>query len=77
MELRSRVRTIKKPTENRARTRNLVIRLSDREREMLDIVAEREQMNASEVIRLLVRIAFERGGETKREGRARRSRRLP
>jgi hypothetical protein len=42
--------------ENRTRTRNLVIRMSDEERAMLDVLAERlGQPSASEVFRFLVR----------------------
>lgn len=37
-----------------------MVRLSEREREMLDAVAVREQMNASEVVRWLVRREYER-----------------
>ena len=43
----------------RTRQRNLVIRLNDLEREMLDRVAEREGMSASETVRYLVRRADE------------------
>ncbi len=43
-------------TENRTRTRNLVIRMSDEERAMLDDLAKRlGQPSASEVFRFLVR----------------------
>jgi hypothetical protein len=51
--------------ENRTRTRNMVIRLSDRERDMLDAVATHEEMSASEVIRWLVRREHERLTPTK------------
>lgn len=49
----------------RTRTKNLMVRLSDREREMLDAVATREQMSASEVVRWLVRREFERDQRSK------------
>lgn len=45
--------------EQRTRTENLVVRLSERERAMLDAVAEHEQMSASETFRWLVRRAYE------------------
>lgn len=61
MELRRRAATL---PENRTRTRNLVVRLSDRERAMLDAVAEHEQMSASETFRWLVRRAYEQQGAT-------------
>jgi hypothetical protein len=55
MELRNLGGRPAKP-ENRTRTRNLVIRLSDEERRMLDDLAERLDLpNASEVFRHLVR----------------------
>ena len=42
--------------ENRTRTRNLVIRMSDAERAMLDVIAKRLDLpSASEVFRFLVR----------------------
>jgi hypothetical protein len=46
--------------ENRTRTRNMVIRLSDKEREMLEDVAVHEELSASETIRWLVRREHER-----------------
>lgn len=42
-----------------------MVRLSDREREMLDSVASREQMSVSEVVRWLVRREYERDQDTK------------
>lgn len=48
-----------KSAVTRTRNLNLVIRLNDREREMLHAVAAREQMSASETIRWLVRRAYE------------------
>ena len=45
----------------RTRQRNLVIRLNDRERDMLDVVATREAMSASETVRWLVRREYDRG----------------
>lgn len=45
---------------DRTRTRNLAIRLNERERGMLTAVADREQMTASEVVRWLVRREYER-----------------
>jgi hypothetical protein len=52
-------RRSRKAVENRSRTLNFVIRLNDREREMLDVVADREQLSASETVRWLIRRAFE------------------
>jgi len=45
--------------EQRTRTENLVVRLSERERAMLDAVAAYEQLTASEAFRWLVRRAYE------------------
>jgi len=45
--------------ESRVRTLNLMIRLSERERAMLNAVAEHEQLNASETVRMLVRRAHD------------------
>jgi hypothetical protein len=41
--------------ETRKRTRNLVIRFNDAEREMLDRVAAGKSMSVSELVRYLVR----------------------
>jgi hypothetical protein len=49
------------PAVRRTRTRNLVIRVNDREREMLAAVSEREQMSVSEAVRWLIRREYERG----------------
>ena len=55
MELRKKLGRPAKP-ENRTRTRNLVIRMSDEERAMLDALAKHlGQPSASEVFRFLVR----------------------
>lgn len=48
------------PKVRRARTRNLMIRLSDREHEMLADLANREEMTISETVRWLVRREHER-----------------
>lgn len=67
MELRNRGGRPAKP-ENRTRTRNLVVRMSDEERAMLDVIAERLDLpNASEVFRFLVR--REHAKTTKPKGR--------
>jgi hypothetical protein len=68
MELRKT--TVGRPAkpENRTRKRNLVIRMSDEERAMLDDLAERlGQPSASEVFRFLVR--REHAKTTKPKGR--------
>lgn len=49
------------PKVRRARSRNLMIRLSDREHEMLTSLANREEMTISETVRWLVRREHERG----------------
>ncbi len=49
------------PKVRRARSRNLMIRLSDREHEMLTNLANREQMTISETVRWLVRREHEHG----------------
>ena len=52
---RPRVAGATAKTENRTRTRNLVIRLSDLEREAIDSVADHFGMNATQTIRFLIR----------------------
>ena len=54
--------------ENRTRTRNLVIRMSDKERETLDVIAaDLGLVNASEAFRFLVHREADR---IRREGRS-------
>ena len=65
MELRKQTGRPAK-AENRTRTRNLVIRMSDEERAMLDVIAKRlGQPNASEVFRFLVRREHAKQGKKK------------
>ena len=64
MESRSRKKTTANgPEERRTRTRNLVIRFNDGEREMLDVVAVRMHLNVSETVRHHVRREFEKGAQ--------------
>jgi hypothetical protein len=46
--------------QSAGRRRSFIIRLSDHEREMLQVVAAHEQLTASETVRLLVRLALEK-----------------
>lgn len=56
--------------ENRTRTRNLVIRMSDAEREGLDVIAEFLGVpSASEAFRVLVRGALEAAKKKRGKGR--------
>jgi hypothetical protein len=68
MSLRSGIRPTKRVAEKRARTRsvNLIVRLSEHERDMLDVVATREKLNVSETVRWLVRREYEAGLAAKR-----------
>jgi hypothetical protein len=43
---------------DRARTRNLNIRVTDNESEMLRALAEREGVSASDIVRLYIRRAY-------------------
>lgn len=52
-------RARRRSAPKRTRTRNMVIRLSDAERAMLDRVAKRSGLTCADVIRFLVRRADE------------------